>query len=452
MHSLILLYFSDILNDVQITNLIVNNTTDGITIDGNVTRFVNVTSSHSSSHGLVFSAGMNDRPVYTFVGVRCLQNRKTGIVLSSSSYARAVHMDLDICDVSDNSMYGIHVSGSHNVILSRCSVERNHNGGIYIQSQHGIGLRVSSSNFMQNTYFAVSVNGYSSGDNSAILTISNSTFIRHKHQHYRNTVIRINIDYRWTSRIKILNNKLTQNEMHGIELTAPMDNDRSYIVLANNIFDQFRYTALAITTNTKSGTINITNNIVANNTISTRETLFSLNGGGNVDVSGNIFKNNTAQTLLKLRRDSNEANSYYVTKNIFSNNIVSDVLVTSFYGMVIQNNSFNNPKATCELNTPAFNPLLSVNAQYNYWGHGMLEQIVDRICGFDNNFDKSIVEYLPFYESALPWRVSLSGFRDPLYPGAVGGDIHSKTTLEAQQSPFVIRRSIFIGYVSRLFM
>ncbi|XP_041350118.1 uncharacterized protein LOC121369231 isoform X2 [Gigantopelta aegis] len=463
---------ADILNDVQISNLLINDTTDGITIDGNVTRFVNVTSSHSSKHGMVIHGNQNDTPIYNFIGVRVVDNGKSGIDFMTSDQDRTMNVILHMCNLSANGMYGLHISVPHNVTLSQCLVARNNGGGVYIDSKLKVRFKVLSSIFTQNKDFGVSVYSYS-GRRWADVTISNSMFTKHKRKWSRlsNKVIDIDLRYTRHLRISLLSNNFTDNDISVVKLTSSSDDEKSYIVVANNtvntnqgtVFHITAYnragtviitnntvnknqgTVFHITGNRRDGRVIITNNTVVNNTLPSSYPLVVFQNARNVNLSVNIFKTNTAQTLLKVSGDTSNSPNISIAKNVFSDNTVNDVLLTSVYGIVVQNNSFNNPNAKCELNTPVFHRLLSINARYNYWGHGRLEQIVDRICGFDRNMDKCIVDYIPFYESTLQQSLSFSGFQDPVYAGASGGAVPSMSTMQAQKSPFVIKRSLYIG-------
>ncbi|XP_041349606.1 uncharacterized protein LOC121368912 [Gigantopelta aegis] len=444
----------DILNDVQISNLFINDTTDGITIDGNVTRFDNVTSSHSSNHGVVFSGNINDRPVYNFSGVRCMHNGKSGIGFLSSSHDRTVDIALYMCNLSDNRMYGLHVTMPHNITLSRCLVGRNDAGGVYIDSRFQIHFTVLSSNFTQNMAFGVSVIDRNYGQNSANITISNCVFTKHKWSYWWSRlsykVIDINLRRNRPSRVSLQSSNFTKNDISVVKIIVSSDNERSYIVVSENTVDQSQGIVFDITGNRMAGRVIVTNNTVVNNALPSSYPLVVFQNARNLNISGNVFTNNTAQTLLKISGDSSNSPNVSIARNVFSDNTVNDVLLSSFYGIVVQNNSFNNPNAKCELNTPVFHRLLSVNARYNYWGHGRLEQIVDRICGFDSNMDKCIVDYLPFYESMLQQSLSFSGFQDPVYAGASGGAVPSKSTMQAEKSPFVIKRSLYIGIDKQL--
>ncbi|XP_064597659.1 uncharacterized protein LOC135464095 [Liolophura sinensis] len=107
----------------------------------------------------------------------------------------------------------------------------------------------------------------------------------------------------------------------------------------------------------------------------------------------------------------------------------------------MDDNTFVNPIAQCEISGPAFTEDNVFSAKRCYWGSSNLNNITERMCAFEKDMRLARVEYFPYRLSDTSKDLLSPSTAQFDTDGAYGGKIDG---VVAVSQSVVIRRSIYI--------
>ncbi|XP_048249484.1 uncharacterized protein LOC124117058 [Haliotis rufescens] len=244
-------------------------------------------------------------------------------------------------------------------------------------------------------------------------------------------------------KIEFINN--TFHKITGTIFSFWLEHESNAIFISNNTFQNITGGIVWLRPpHNKPFRFYFENNTVKNTTLRLSgkaliEILDDINAGGSqVSIANNVFSANKADQVIFLGIIRKLEGKVGITKNIFKDNICSETLNVSSYQITLKNNVFSNPSAKCELDAPTFERWYAIDARWNFWGKREMDDIVDRIHGFDIGMVNGFVHYLPYYLSEQLTDIS----SDHLIFS--GGEITSQVHLQTSASPYRIWRSIFV--------
>ncbi|CAC5421091.1 unnamed protein product [Mytilus coruscus] len=136
-----------------------------------------------------------------------------------------------------------------------------------------------------------------------------------------------------------------------------------------------------------------------------------------------------------------------IQHNVIPGDWATDSLIdiTSYQPVTVTKNYLRNLNSdVCVIRVPNFRESFEINATFNYWGKTVAMDIVDIVCGFEKDMDKSFVNYIPFYiDNNINQLVSATQ-DDFDVQRTFGGDITKNFTIPMLDEPIIISRSLFV--------
>ncbi|XP_046548306.1 uncharacterized protein LOC124258284 [Haliotis rubra] len=439
----------DIGNDVQLRHFHINDTDSGLEINGNVTLMENVVSSYSGGHGVTFKLGMKGiPPVIHIDGLESVNNHLSGVRvdLDTDDFISKSQIRISNCDVHSNTAYGVYIQQYVNISLTSCRFSGNSYQTIFSESDAVINIEDSI--FSNGTNGAFYMYYRRSAESRLQISVKDSQFYDCDLQN----------NYRWSSNRHLflfpsssfqdLDIALINNTFHRINANILYCHTSYESTTSMNIMDNtFQNITGGIVwlqqPNYKTFQFQFVNNVVENASMSSSEPLMKIFDqktiGGPLDIVNNTFSANIASHIILLGDIKKSETNMSITGNIFKDNICSETVNTSSNQLTLRNNIFSNPSATRELIAPSFARWYDIDARWNFWGKQDMDYVTRRICGFDIDMAKLFVHYLPYYLSEDLTDTSRSS-QTTFTGGEITGEVHLLTS----ESPYAIKRSIFV--------
>lgn len=453
-------------NDVRVSHFHMNDTWNGLVISGNISSMNNIVSTYSQGHGVTFNKKGLHTP-HIIDGLNISNSGLSGITVAPDN--RGYDYDIPVisisnCYIAENGKHGIHIqaSASSNISLMNCTFHRHNLDSISVDSAATIDI--SQTLFLINKEGILRIHDFYSKYGKKF-----KFYLRDSHilQHHVNRHLWI---YNWKSytsmfavqshpyikdyHFEFVNNIFHRNNGNVFYFNMPQYGISLLVNIRNNTFTGNNGSIVWFQPPyDKAFSFSFVDNIIINNTaLSSTNPLLKLiyqshGSGSQVDISQNTFSNNRADQIIYLGDRRKLEFITGITRNAFQNNLCSNTLVTSVFQLKLRDNVFSDPSATCEVKAPSFDRWDDIDARWNYWGSQEMDYVMDRICGFDTDFEKGFVHYLPYYLTGLLTDVSSNTQEDFWLDKAIGGVIVGQIRLQKLGSPYRIRRSIFIRYV-----
>ncbi|XP_046567358.1 uncharacterized protein LOC124275747 [Haliotis rubra] len=445
--------------DTQLEYLEINDTLDGIVLNGNITKISNVKSSFSKASGFTISKYGTSLPVMD--GLESSSNGLHGIRIHGiDKHSRSTVVG---CVLSGNGKYGIYLSGFGLVTVDNCTVADNLIG-IGSESSVYLDIAVTNSVVRANTRYAMYLYPGSNSNHEVRLSVRRSSMIAHDTR-YKEYSFSSQFSYRrviymggfsiTSGEIQFEENVFEGNVASVFVFDYYRQKGHTTLIIANNTYVNNTGQIFSIKLQSQSGhDVNITSNTFCNNhalsSTAPMIAIYDIQSSSVIHISGNVFRNNTAPSVIHMPKEDRTFSNIKINNNSMVLNQVTNVLLIEIYEIEINNNSFFNPNALCELKVAGFKSNLENDARWNYWGFTELSQIKDRICGFDVNMELGFVSYIPFLLSNTTMSVASVRPTDFFELGAVGGVVEEEITLTGRSEPYVIERSIMIRNEGRL--
>ncbi|XP_071081044.1 uncharacterized protein [Haliotis cracherodii] len=440
--------------DTQLEYLEINDTLEGLVLDGNITKISNVKSFFSKASGVTLSEYGTSLPIME--GIESSFNGLHGITIRGIN--KHTRLTVVGCVLSGNRKYGLYLSAYGLVTLKNCTVAGNQVG---MGSEFSLYLDIALTNSVvkYNKRYAIYLFSGLSGDQGEVrLSILRSSLIEHDTR-YKN--------YEWETHFYFRSviymggfsitpgsflfeeNVFNGNMADVFEFDYYLIKARMSLFIANNTYINNTGQILSIKLNSYEGNnVNITTNKFNNNKAFKSSApmigITDIQPSSVIDISGNMFMNNSASSIIHMPKDDSTFSNIKIHNNSMIHNQVTNVLLIEIYETEIHNNSFFNPNALCELKVAPFKKDREHDARWNFWGFTELSQIKDRICGFDVNMELGFVSYIPYLLSNTTMSEARVRPTDFFEMGAVGGVVEEELTLDGRSEPYVIERSIMI--------
>ncbi|CAC5421096.1 unnamed protein product [Mytilus coruscus] len=160
---------------------------------------------------------------------------------------------------------------------------------------------------------------------------------------------------------------------------------------------------------------------------------------GNAESGIYVYQESGGRTNVSTSKISR--NVKYAIKGYFTEELVVD-------SCVISDHSFRRFGKYC---APKFEESFEINATFNYWGQQSAMDILDLVCGFEKDMDRSFLHYIPFYtDNNFNQVVSLAQDEFDVH-GAFGGDVTKNFTIPKLRSPIIISRALFVRATSMFY-
>lgn len=458
LHVLCLLIFFYLLGNSTSTlqYLVVSNTTSGIQINSMNTFIHNVTSTYSASNGFTIYVNSNISKG-KMSELNATHNLQTGIEIVTEGYpiAEIIVFEIQNCTVSQNKEYGIDIKANASVVISDCLVEGNTESGIYVYQKFGGRMTIRSSKISRNVKYAIKE--YFTEE----FVVDSCIISDHNYRRFTRYWFR-RISYVYLQRkdnskfhIKILNNVFENNINDGIAVDLYYPSVGDYMIhIENNTFMN-GYKTLVINTNTwyqNMAYVKIFRNLFVNNSNTDGALLqFEFEHVGDVKFENNKFDGNSVGTTLRFTGNVRHSlGTISIQHNIIPGDRATDSLIdiTSYHPVTVNNNYLRNLNSdVCVIRAPKFDESFVINATFNYWGKTVAMDIVNIVCGFEKDMDKSVVNYIPFYIDNDFNQLVSEAQDDFDVQGTFGGDISKNFTIPIVAGPIVISRSLFVRYI-----
>ncbi|XP_046573868.1 uncharacterized protein LOC124281912 isoform X2 [Haliotis rubra] len=435
----------DIGNDVQLRHFHMNDTDSGLEINGNVTLLENVVSSYSGGHGVTFKLGMKGiPPVIHIDGLESVNNHLSGVRvdLDTVDFISKSQIRISNCNVHSNAAYGVYIQQYVNISLTSCRFSGNSYQTICSESDATINIEDSIFSNSSNSAFYIYY-GRSAKRHLQISVKDSQFYDSDLKLNYRSRDGRYLFDFT-SSNVQGLYIALINNTFHRINGNMFYCYSRcgSTMYINDNTFKNITGGIVWLQhPNYKKFQFHFVNNVVENASMPSSKPLLKIldqqNTGGHLNIVKNTFSANKASQIILLgdirKTDTN------ITRNIFKDNVCSETVNTASNQLTLRNNIFSNPSAKCELVAPAFARWYDIDARWNFWGKQDMDYVSRRICGFDTDMAKLFVHYLPYYLSEDLTDASRSP-QTTFTGGEITGEVHLLTS----ESPYTIKRSIFV--------
>ncbi|KAL3847789.1 hypothetical protein ACJMK2_018683 [Sinanodonta woodiana] len=439
----------------------VNNTLNGVSINGNFSEISDVVSTFSQEHGFIFTI-TKDNSSYYEIKVENLiaaNNTKSGVLIRSEqvpmNYPR---IEIQTCLVQGNTESGFSIEANATVVISKCHILDNHLSGIYINT--GGKTHLFSSVLSLNRQYAL----YAYSPYEVLLEscdVSDHNYGSYTHwggwqtRHY----IEIYFDQSTFLNVTMKNNRLFNNTADGIRLDISYSISSDYFIsLEDNTFQNGNRTLL-ISDYSHWYSNNIGHIMIRNNTFENiidslfQLAYFAIYRVSTFGIMNNTFKNSVTANLIFVTGNVDVRYNGNITiyeNNFLDNTIISTIVLNTYYETVtISENIFENMGSECEVVAPDFKSTYSIDAKFNFWGELNGESIVEKVCGFEKNMAKSFIYYVPYYiDDSMQ---QLAHEQDTFnMDGALGGEVTGVVNLLKQMSPYIISRSIMLRNDSKL--
>ncbi|XP_048258951.1 uncharacterized protein LOC124124111 isoform X2 [Haliotis rufescens] len=440
--------------DTQLEYLEINDTLEGLVLVGNITKISNVKSFFSKASGFTLSEYGTSLPILE--GIESSFNGLHGITVRGIN--KHTRLTVVGCVLSGNGKYGLYLSAYGLVTLNNCTVAGNLIG---MGSEFSLYLDIALTNSVvkYNKRYAIYLSSGRSGDQGEVrLSVLRSSLIEHDTRYKK---------YKWETRFHFRSviyiggfsitsgsllfeeNVFNGNMADVFEFDYSLIKARMSLFIANNTYINNTGQILRIKFNSREGNnVNITTNKFNNNKAFKSSApvigITDIEASSVIDISGNMFMNNSASSIIHMPKDDSTFSNIKIHNNSMVHNQVTNVLLIEIYETEIQNNSFFNPNALCELKVAPFKKDREHDARWNFWGFTELSQIKDRICGFDVNMELGFVSYIPYLLSNTTMSEARVRPTDFFEMGAVGGVVEEEIILDGQSEPYIIERSIRI--------
>ncbi|KAL3847724.1 hypothetical protein ACJMK2_018620 [Sinanodonta woodiana] len=439
----------------------VNNTLNGVSINGNFSEISDVVSTFSQEHGFIFTI-TKDNSSYYEIKVENLiaaNNTKSGVLIRSEqvpmNYPR---IEIQTCLVQGNTESGFSIEANATVVISKCHILDNHLSGIYINT--GGKTHLFSSVLSLNRQYAL----YAYSPYEVLLEscdVSDHNYGSYTHwggwqtRHY----IEIYFDQSTFLNVTMKNNRLFNNTADGIRLDISYSISSDYFIsLEDNTFQNGNRTLL-ISDYSHWYSNNIGHIMIRNNTFENiidslfQLAYFAIYRVSTFGIMNNTFRNSVTANLIFVTGNVDVRYNGNITiyeNNFLDNTIISTIVLNTYYETVtISENIFENMGSECEVVAPDFKSTYSIDAKFNFWGESNGESIVEKVCGFEKNMAKSFIYYVPYYiDDSMQ---QLAHEQDTFnMDGALGGEVTGVVNLLKQMSPYIISRSIMLRNDSKL--
>ncbi|KAL3847722.1 hypothetical protein ACJMK2_018618 [Sinanodonta woodiana] len=443
-------------------SIYVNNTLNGVSINGNFSEISGVVSTFSQEHGFIFTITKNNSSYYEIKveNLIAANNTKSGVFIRSEQVPMNYPMiEIQTCLVQGNTASGFSVEANATVVISKCHILDNHLSGVYINT--GGKTHLFSSVLSLNRQYAL--NAYRPYE--VLLEscdVSNHNYGSYSYwggwqtRHY----INIYAEYSAFINVTMKSNRFINNTGDGIRLDIDASISNGYFfTLEDNTFMNGNRTLL-ISDNVYWYTNTIGHIMIRNNTFDNiidslyQLAYFAIYRVSFFGIMNNTFKTNVAANLILFAGnvDVRYNGNINIYKNNFrDNNVTSTIALNTYYNTVtISENIFENMGSECEIVAPDFRSTYSIDAKFNFWGESIGYSVVEKVCGFEKNMTKSFIYYVPYYTDDSMQQL-LQHEQDTFnIDGALGGDVTSVVSLLKQMSPYRISRSIMLRNDSRL--
>lgn len=442
--------------------MVLKDTEYGLSVKGELPRISHVTSTGSTHSGM--SVELADSPKHNVPrNLNMSFNAGPGITVKMNGASRA-KFQISICSFTNN-LHGVSVIDGGDFTISRCTISHNSHSGIHISDFSEGAMLIKDSEFERNRVHAIlSVpNGQSPRSGERVLfqllynifvdhDLNQSTSLPRHLVSLQNTAQKSGV---W----KISNNIFTKNKNmdHLVDITFDNGAESNYdMEISNSSFLDNEASVLSFRqSDTSASDFRLYGNHFRHNVAKSNASVVSLiyrsDQNAKLTVANNTFHRNSGRNILfVLLNESNRFSDYGVfedgklSENVMFDNSARSIVNLAAYGLRFSNNTVSNPRAECELRVPRFHTSRNVLARYTYWGRPNLEAIVERICGFDMDMSKAIVDYLP-YRRSESWTDISTVTLDPFSLESVyGGQIVLDTELTDVPKVYPIKRSIYI--------
>ncbi|XP_052075239.1 uncharacterized protein LOC127712684 [Mytilus californianus] len=439
-------------NNSTLQYLAVTNTMSGIQIWSMNTFIHNITSQSSATNGFTFYVNSNVTEV-AISELNASNNGKTGIQIATEDIPSSeILFQILKCTVSQNNEYGIDIKANASVIISECDIEGNAESGIHVYQESGGRINVSTSKISRNVKYAIK--GYFTEelvvDSCIISDHSFRRFGKYWFQRIPYVYLRKNDNSKF--HIRILNSVFENNINDGIEIyfhyysigglmlhienNTFMDGNKTLFINYNSFYENMAY-------------VKIIRNLFLNNSNSDGALVESkFEHVGDVKFENNKFEGNIAKnTLLITGNVRHSVGIISVQHNDMSGDWATESLINinSYHEITVNYNDLHNlfPNV-CVVSAPKFAESFEINATFNYWGLQSAMDILDLVCGFEKDMDRSYMHYIPFYtDNNFNQVVSLTQDEFDVH-GAFGGDVTKNFTIPKLSSPIIISRALFV--------
>lgn len=434
-------------------------TTHGLLVNGSLNVIDHVTSRHSAGDGVTINVDNLSSNHLIIVGLNTSDNMGNGLKLVSARL-QDKRITVRDCLLNGNGKSGTEVNAGIKITFSTCSLIENEVDGITItghSNQNNGSMMLTACNIKANTQHAVrfaesSAKGYRF---YAVLNtfqghINNKPLINLESDMLRYSTVVFN-GCNITSNIgTFMKYTLLQSEIgkHKID------------IVSNNFIKN-----VGSVLNLKSAKRQIISLEIFENSFKSchaRGPLLELDfnemTGRRINIEKNRMLSNVADVLVKIGGKGSNFESLAITGNaMIENNVSRAIHFSGDKRITIQENTFLNLAAECELLVPPFKLGLELDARRNYWGYKKFPDVMKRVCSFDINMALSYVLYIPWLLSDDTNDVSDTLEDAMLIENIYGGMVSKSQTLEIQQekrrkrsvSEIHIQRSIFIRRVKR---
>lgn len=462
------------LSESRLHYLTVNETQQGITIKGSRIELFNVESSNSKGTGLSIDISRTTSPL-KYSALILTGNSENGVYIHENTHV-SNQLDFGVtgvqesilvladCVVNNNTLNGIYIESNANVELQNCSVSNNIKAGIKLQQANDGYMLINSSVISNNSEYAI--HGFISNGVSVLSSIVKD----HKYGYYtywgrwdtRPFVYLNKQTYSGNTSIIIKDSNFINNIADGLQIISDYSSrGKTHLVIEANHFtggNKTFYITDYSSWATSTLTVEMSDNIVEKNfhIASENEKLLDFYLGNNVklDITKNSFRNNTASTGIYVSQRTSSPKNITIQDNQFLGNNFSSLVINIPERLFIKffRNVFDRVFMTtsgCILGLPTFDLSYAINASHNYWGTSDFKDVVESVCGFEIDFEKAFVWYLPYYTDMSLLTLSDERSQNFNISGVLGGDIAEDLTI--QKPTFIadlrIDRSILIRYI-----
>ncbi|XP_064597702.1 uncharacterized protein LOC135464136 [Liolophura sinensis] len=433
----------------QMQHLVLNDTEHGLFLSGMYVQLDHVTSDYSAGSGFTFAWGPSHN-VSSMTGLRARNNTKSGIYYNLGNAKQS--LKITDCELMYNEDNGLLVTNISDLSISRCVISKSKRG-ILVNKRPAGKLDITSTDMYDNSENCIRVDAWDGNNGEIEFNLKHSSVSNHNTSLIGpggallgSTVINIGVVNNAHNVWNIVNNTFTGNYWNSYLISV----NNKYLpgkafnltMTSNRFVENFSPILQAILGSGFKNTIKFEDNHVSMSRAAVSTVYFDGPSPKDlkVRVSGNIFDDIAGYCVVEYR-GSNAVFDVELSGNSFTNGQVSNTICVQAYGIVMDDNTFVNPIAQCEISVPAFTEDNVFSAKRCYWGSSDLNNITERMCAFEKDMRLARVEYFPYRLSDTSKDLLSPSTAQFDTDGAYGGKIDG---VVAVSQSVVIRRSIYI--------
>lgn len=450
--------------DAVLHYLVLNDTQQGMKVEGSNIKIHNLTSTFALHSGLTLTIhddkSQGKPSIINMSELNVKSNGLDGIRLTGES-TNKTSIIINGCSVVSNEQNGVRIETDSVITLNKCVIQNNNFSAISI-NQVGLGqLFINSSLLSNNTKHAIE------GSIGKIISINYCNVSNHSYGYYSyngywatDNYIDLQLSHDIEALVEITNSDFRDNVADGIFISNGYDEGGLNVHIENCVFSGGNRTLVVNATSyswkRNQMNIKLLHNIIEHNFWNARGNpdlrliTFVVDAPYVIHVNYNIFKNNMAESGFYVTRTAKvgRGNGTFIANSFLENNFsVSAVEIASHVNINVHRNIFKTQyDYSCVITAPKFDANFAINATYNYWGTAEAKSVVRKVCGFDKSMDKSFIWFIPFYREYDLIEVVSSNPSKLNFSDTFGGEVTSDVLISKDEysTPIYVDRSIMI--------